>query len=359
MINRDYPATLFLAKIAFATIALFGCISIILLKAIFVSHVVTWLVVIFSCSLIILYAFIMRSFAKEIVMPEQVGDNCYYMGFLFTISSLVAALVLFNEEEIDPRMILSSFGIGLSTTVVGIVCRIWLSHVPANPEEIYKVNYDNLAVSAKDLCSELLRAQNSFQNLSMQLCQSAQEIQNRLAQTIGDADDQMNAVTKKTVKHLENVSEKIDAINIPDSLFTERVDDMFKDVNLGMKKVVEYSDKFYDSMIKLENMSSSFSSHIEQIDKSFEHLENAFSKTEITKNDVEKIGVSISEFSDSMQKLTSKTDEVTLSQNEMLLKIKNFNSEYEKSMQQSKETLAETAETITSLIKTSIEVLKK
>lgn len=359
MINRDYPVTLFFAKIAFAIIAFIGCLSIICLKTIFVSHTATWLVVIFSCSLIVLYAFIMRSFAKEIVMPEQVGDNCYYMGFLFTISSLVAALILFNEEEIDPKMILSSFGIGLSTTVVGIICRIWISHVPANAEEIYKVNYDNLASSAKDLSSELMRAQNSFQDLSMKLCQSAQEINNHLVQTMDECKKRINDVAQQTADHLENVSSKIDAINIPDSLFTERVDDMFKDVNLGMKRVVEFSDKFYDSMIKLERISSSFNSHIEQIDKSFEHLENAFSKTEVTKNDVEKISSSISDFSDSMQKLTSKTDEVTVSQNDMLLKIKDFNSEYEKSMKQSKETLAETAETITSLIKTSIEVLKK
>ena len=359
MINRDYPVTLFFAKITFAVIALIGCISIILLKSIFVSHTVTWLVVVFSCSLIVIYAVVMRMFAKEIVMPEQVGDNCYYMGFLFTISSLVAALILFNEEDIDPKMILSSFGIGLSTTVVGIICRIWLSHVPANAEEIYKVNYDNLASSAKDLSSELLRAQNSFQDLSMKLCQSAQEINNRLVQTMDECKAQMNVVTKKTVEHLEDVSSKIDALNIPDSLFTERVDDMFKDVNLGMKRVVEFSDNFYDSIVNLERISTSLSNHINQIDKSFEHLEDAFSKTEVTKNDVEKIGASISEFSDSMQRLTSKTDEVTESQNEMLMKIKDFNSEYEKSMKRSKETLTETADTITSLIKTSIEVLKK
>ena len=76
MINRDYPVTLFFAKITFAVIALIGCISIILLKSIFVSHTVTWLVVVFSCSLIVIYAVVMRMFAKEIVMPEQVGDNC-------------------------------------------------------------------------------------------------------------------------------------------------------------------------------------------------------------------------------------------------------------------------------------------
>ena len=68
--------------------------------------------------------------------PEEEGDNVYYLGLLFTLISLMFALVeLFggpdaeavrNAEKI--RMLLGNFGIALSSTVVGIAGRIALQN---------------------------------------------------------------------------------------------------------------------------------------------------------------------------------------------------------------------------------------
>ena len=64
--------------------------------------------------------------------PEEEGDNVYYLGLLFTLISLMFALVeLFggtgtevvrNAEKI--RTLLGNFGIALSSTVVGIAGRV-------------------------------------------------------------------------------------------------------------------------------------------------------------------------------------------------------------------------------------------
>ena len=67
--------------------------------------------------------------------PEEEGDNVYYLGLLFTLSSLMFTLVeLFgadtdvvrNAENI--RVLLENFGIALTSTVVGIAGRVALQN---------------------------------------------------------------------------------------------------------------------------------------------------------------------------------------------------------------------------------------
>ena len=63
--------------------------------------------------------------------PEEEGDNVYYLGLLFTLISLMIALVeLFGGETDgvrsadDIHVLLENFGIALTSTVVGIACRV-------------------------------------------------------------------------------------------------------------------------------------------------------------------------------------------------------------------------------------------
>ena len=63
--------------------------------------------------------------------PEEEGDNVYYLGLLFTLISLMIALVeLFGGEADgvrspnDIHVLLESFGIALTSTVVGIASRV-------------------------------------------------------------------------------------------------------------------------------------------------------------------------------------------------------------------------------------------
>ena len=66
---------------------------------------------------------------------EQEGDNLYYLGLLFTLVSLMYALIaLFVVYDIDDDLtkrtyeLLGNFGIALSSTVAGIVARIFVQN---------------------------------------------------------------------------------------------------------------------------------------------------------------------------------------------------------------------------------------
>ncbi len=77
---------------------------------------------------LIAYAIIVRLTSHTQVEPEIVGDNCYYLGFLFTLVSLAVTLFELGFAVTDEdllKSIISGFGIALSSTIIGIALRVW------------------------------------------------------------------------------------------------------------------------------------------------------------------------------------------------------------------------------------------
>ena len=89
------------------------------------------------------------------IMYESIGDNCYYLGFVFTLISLAVTLAQFYhigtgaeapgsqpppspqiQDEIQKAI--SGFGIALSSTIAGIVLRVLM--LQATPEPAQKEN---------------------------------------------------------------------------------------------------------------------------------------------------------------------------------------------------------------------------
>ncbi|TNC49329.1 hypothetical protein FHG66_11395 [Rubellimicrobium rubrum] len=75
----------------------------------------------------------LRSTALE---PDIVGDNCYYLGFLFTLTSLGVTLYLIRDlsasggasaraTDLIPAVI-SGFGVALTSTITGVFLRVLL-----------------------------------------------------------------------------------------------------------------------------------------------------------------------------------------------------------------------------------------
>ena len=52
---------------------------------------------------------------------DQSGDNLYYMGFLFTLTSLAVSLYQFSAAG-SAEQIVQNFGIAIASTIAGISC---------------------------------------------------------------------------------------------------------------------------------------------------------------------------------------------------------------------------------------------
>ena len=62
--------------------------------------------------------------------PETIGNNSYYLGFLFTLTSL--AVTLFRIKDIGAQdadlipTVISGFGVALTSTIGGVFLRVFL-----------------------------------------------------------------------------------------------------------------------------------------------------------------------------------------------------------------------------------------
>jgi hypothetical protein len=77
--------------------------------------------------LITMFGYIFVIYSSEPDLPKStIGDSYYYLGFIFTLTSLAASLVaLANNDGINMSSIIGSFGAALSTTIVGLVARLF------------------------------------------------------------------------------------------------------------------------------------------------------------------------------------------------------------------------------------------
>ncbi|GHT85651.1 hypothetical protein AGMMS49543_17400 [Betaproteobacteria bacterium] len=70
--------------------------------------------------------------SREDVSDEKFADSCYYLGFIFTISSIIFGL--FDLPQIGAKMseIAVRFGAAMVTTVAGLVVRVYLVNFRAD-----------------------------------------------------------------------------------------------------------------------------------------------------------------------------------------------------------------------------------
>ena len=69
---------------------------------------------------------------------DQSGDNLYYMGFLFTLTSLGAALMHFSAARAAEEIV-RNFGIAITSTIVGIALRVLFNQMRRDPLEVERI----------------------------------------------------------------------------------------------------------------------------------------------------------------------------------------------------------------------------
>ena len=131
--------------------------------------------ILIPCILLIVYACVVWLVPKFKLTSEQAGDNCYYLGFIFTLISLAFALYDFVGGG-DRILIVQDFGIALSTTIVGLLLRVLFSQSRLDPEHVESATREALTKSAREMRDELHRVTidfNSFRRYYQQSLNTA------------------------------------------------------------------------------------------------------------------------------------------------------------------------------------------
>lgn len=143
----------------------------------------------FSVSVLIVYAVFTYYLTPLRLEPETIGDNTYYLGFLFTLTSLAYTLYNVaktsnaggNSAQLLPDVI-SGFGVALASTIMGVFLRVLLMQV-------------RIDVVARE------------HEMRLELNEASRDFRTVLAQSI----TQMKAFATESVQHASERDERIRA----------------------------------------------------------------------------------------------------------------------------------------------------
>jgi hypothetical protein len=261
--------------IVFMSFVATGCAYIILAK---LKGVEPFYVTFVPVGTMIAYALLINLSRSLRLRDDQSGDNIYYMGFLFTLTSLGVSLYQFSAARAAEEIV-QNFGIAIGSTIAGIGLRVIFNQMRRDPVEVEQKMRLELAEAARRVRRELdssvvefgyfrRNAQQSaadsfshmterFDDIVAKLLTSLEEVTTKLsapveaaARQLGDATGEvtrsMGATLAASVTHLSSETEilssrvgaiagaldetatKLNSMQTPDHVFEVRLDPMMQ-----------------------------------------------------------------------------------------------------------------------------------
>ncbi|MFY0659004.1 MAG: hypothetical protein JXR15_00825 [Shimia sp.] len=178
---------------------------------------------------IILFGYAVATWAngRFHIDPESIGDNCYYLGFLFTLASLSFTLYQLASSEsggspVAIPEVISGFGVALSSTIVGVFLRVLMLQM--RPDFVAK----DRAVRS-DLNSALARFRKDMAGALSQLKSFSTES----VQMAAERDERLRISTEKFV---EDYHASLDEAA---NLLSKRVTNSFDRLDAGFEKMLK------------------------------------------------------------------------------------------------------------------------
>lgn len=201
-----------------------------------------------AVGLLAAYAFVASRLPAFKSNPDRLGDNCYYMGFLFTLASLSAALVALQRDSASGRgdlleALIGGFGVALFSTIAGITLRVFFMQMRREIEDLEEQLRTELQRSAALLKDQLAQAVMDLENFRLRTGQVMSEQVNDAASGFsGLAEKLIEYVTiagsaysrasegfasnaDRVATDIGRLVDQIEQIDIPSDLLTRQVDD--------------------------------------------------------------------------------------------------------------------------------------
>ena len=146
------------------------------------------------------------------VASEQAGDNLYYMGFIFTLTSLGVSLFKFSGQA-SIEDVVRNFGIAIVSTVTGIALRIFFNQMRRDPADIEKAVRHELAEMTRRVRAELDNSAmefSTYRRTSNQMLSEGFEEIARQAEKNGEAvRAAIEAMSAKAVESIDGTSKQL------------------------------------------------------------------------------------------------------------------------------------------------------
>lgn len=140
-----------LSAVVFIGVVAVGCAYIIVAKLGGIGQLYVTFVPI---AIMLAYAFLITVARGLRLRDDQSGDNLYYMGFLFTLTSLGVSLYQFSAARAAEEIV-QNFGIAIGSTIAGIGLRVIFNQMRRDPIEVERMMRLELAEAARRVRREL------------------------------------------------------------------------------------------------------------------------------------------------------------------------------------------------------------
>ena len=187
-----------------------GICGIVFLK--WQSYPIYWTILWPICTMIV-YWIIMLA-ANDRNLYEILGDNCYYLGFVFTLASLAVTLYLLHrigdveaQEQLPIGEVISGFGVALSSTIVGIVLRVLMLRMTLDVAQQEGEARVDLDVAIRDFRTHLSMSIGELKRYSVETSQILAEQRDAVQEVLAQDTDAHKRAMETSVIALTGFSE--------------------------------------------------------------------------------------------------------------------------------------------------------
>ncbi|GEM_PF-2355384 len=148
---------------------------------------------------------------------DIIGDNCYYLGFVFTLTSLAVTLYqLYEPADAAPQdqllgKTIAGFGVALSSTIAGIVLRVLMQRMApdiAQQESETRVDFD---LAVRDFRTHLSMSIGELKRYSVETSQILAEQRDAIRKTLAQDTDAHRQALESSSTALTRFSEETES----------------------------------------------------------------------------------------------------------------------------------------------------
>lgn len=298
-------------RVVFLATFAIGVIGIVILKA-GIFHVNAILLTAFPVIVLSLYAIYCAINRATTIEPETAGDNCYYLGFLFTLSSLAVTLYRINSvseatgELSDITEVISGFGVALSSTIAGVLLRV-----------LFFQMRPDLVAADREARTELSQGVRDFRKQVVQITREMKGLSTEFGQHVAERNSKMfDIIENQQSKSDEDLRKRLSAITAAFEAMPTQLSESFSaGIRSGVEKatnnVSQSVDELRKSLNELMKFQDTSSSALRESGTAFAQALDQFTgAVQSFKDGLDTGATSISEVTDKLTKTQEKIDEI-------------------------------------------------
>lgn len=211
------------------------------------------------CVLMFLYAGLLVVGKRWRLRDDQSGDNFYYMGFIFTLTSLAMSLYQF-ASNVSVDEIIRNFGVAVASTIVGIALRIAFNQMRRDPVEVE--HYSRL-----DLAEASNRVRRELDGVLLELAHFRRTNQEMLSEGFHEIRSEVQRTTQETLKSMsEMATEALQAVRTTNTSISSEVQatNLKGELDQTTKNLKRIATALAKAGDQIERASSSFTDRLDQ-----------------------------------------------------------------------------------------------